>query len=112
MIMDGSKTPMKPPSMGDFGEPPPEAYQFTTFDQDAYAIETLTRARKAGRGRARSSRDRALLPDRESRSRVIANDEHPLKVDPPKFPGLKPAFRAGGTITPAASSANADAEPP
>ena len=40
--------------------------------------------------------------------RKIANDEHPLKVDPAKIPGLKPAFRANGTITPAASSANAD----
>ena len=40
--------------------------------------------------------------------RAIANDEHPLKVDPGKIPGLKPAFRANGTITPAASSANAD----
>ena len=40
--------------------------------------------------------------------RIIANDEHPLKVDPAKIPGLKPAFRANGTITPAASSANAD----
>ena len=40
--------------------------------------------------------------------RTIANDEHPLKVDPAKIPGLKPAFRANGTITPAASSANAD----
>ena len=27
---------------------------------------------------------------------------------PPRIPGLKPAFRANGTITPAASSANAD----
>src|SRR6267142_725058 len=40
--------------------------------------------------------------------RTVANDEHPLKVDPAKIPGLKPAFRANGTITPAASSANAD----
>ena len=29
-------------------------------------------------------------------------------MDPGKIPGLKPAFRANGTITPAASSANAD----
>jgi acetyl-CoA C-acetyltransferase len=40
--------------------------------------------------------------------RTVGNDEIPLKVDPAKIPGLKPAFRANGTITPAASSANAD----
>src|SRR6202023_3109744 len=38
----------------------------------------------------------------------IAKSEHPLKVNPAKIPGPKPAFRANGTITPAASSANAD----
>ena len=37
--------------------------------------------------------------------RVVENDEHPLKVDPAKIPGLKPAFCPNGTITPAASSA-------
>src|SRR5664279_4544664 len=34
-------------SMGDFGEATAEAYQFTRADQDAYAMETLIRARKA-----------------------------------------------------------------
>src|SRR5262245_1184137 len=34
-------------SMGDFGEATAEAYQFTRADQDKYAMETLTRARKA-----------------------------------------------------------------
>jgi len=29
--------------MGDFGEATAEAYQFTRADQDAYAMETLTR---------------------------------------------------------------------
>ena len=34
-------------SMGDFGEAAAEAYGFSRADQDAYAIETLTRARSA-----------------------------------------------------------------
>src|ERR1700709_692021 len=38
--------------MGDFGEATAQAYQFTRTDQDAYAIETLTRARKAVEGGA------------------------------------------------------------
>jgi len=40
--------------------------------------------------------------------RVVEHDENPLKVLPEKIPGLKPAFRKDGTITPASSSANAD----
>jgi acetyl-CoA C-acetyltransferase len=95
-------------SMGDFGEATAEAYQFTRADQDAYAIETLTRARKAVEGGAFKAEIVPITVAEKAGPRVIANDEHPLKVDPAKIPGLKAAFRANGTITPAASSANAD----
>jgi acetyl-CoA C-acetyltransferase len=95
-------------SMGDFGEATAEAYQFTRADQDAYAIETLTRARKAVESGAFKAEIVPITLQEKSGPRVIGNDEHPLKVDPAKIPSLKPAFRANGTITPAASSANAD----
>jgi acetyl-CoA C-acetyltransferase len=95
-------------SMGDFGEATAEVYQFTRTDQDAYAIETLTRARQAVESGAFKAEIAPITVVEKSGPRVISNDEHPLKVDPAKIPALKPAFRAGGTITPAASSANAD----
>jgi len=95
-------------SMGDFGEATAEAYQFTRKDQDAYAMETLTRARKAVESGAFKAEISPVTIAEKSGSRVVANDEHPLKVDPAKIPGLKPAFRPNGTLTPAASSANAD----
>ncbi|MGJ4894428.1 MULTISPECIES: thiolase family protein [unclassified Bradyrhizobium] len=95
-------------SMGDFGEATAEAYQFTRADQDAYAIETLTRARKAVEGGAFKAEIAPITIVEKSGPRLVANDEHPLKVDPVKIPALKPAFRKDGTITPAASSANAD----
>src|SRR5258708_9665770 len=95
-------------SMGDFGEATAEAYQFTRGDQDAYAMETLTRARKAVEGGAFKAEIVPIAVTEKTGPRTIANDEIPLKIDPAKIPGLKPAFRAGGTITPAASSANAD----
>ena len=95
-------------SMGDFGEATAEAYQFTRDDQDAYAMETLTRARKAVEGGAFKAEIAPISVKEKAGVRTSRNDEHPLKVDPGKIPGLKPAFRANGTITPAASSANAD----
>lgn len=95
-------------SMGDFGEATAEAYQFSRADQDAYAMETLTRARRAVESGAFKVEIAPIRVTDKSGLRDIANDEHPLKVDPAKIPALKPAFRAGGTITPAASSANAD----
>jgi acetyl-CoA C-acetyltransferase len=109
MMMDGLEDAYEVGrSMGDFGEATAEAYQFTRADQDAYAMETLTRARKAVEGGAFKAEIVPLTVAEKAGPRSIGNDEIPLKVDPAKIPGLKPAFRPNGTITPAASSANAD----
>ena len=109
MMMDGLEDAYETGrSMGDFGEATAEAYQFTRADQDTYAMETLTRARKAVEGGAFKAEITPISIAEKAGPRIIANDEHPLKVDPARIPSLKPAFRASGTITPAASSANAD----
>ncbi len=95
-------------AMGDFGEATAEAYQFTRADQDAYAAETLTRARNAVESGAFKSEIVPVTVAAKGGSRLVENDENPLKVTPDKIPGLKPAFRPTGTITAASSSANAD----
>ncbi len=71
-------------------------------------METLTRARKAVEGGAFKAEIAPVTVKEKAGPRSVSNDEIPLKVDPAKIPGLKPAFRPNGTITPAASSANAD----
>jgi acetyl-CoA C-acetyltransferase len=94
--------------MGDFGEAAAQAYQFSRADQDAYATETLTRARTAVTGGAFK---REIVPVKiaaKGGDRLVEQDEHPLKVSPEKIPMLKPAFRSDGTITAASASANAD----
>ncbi len=109
MLMDGLEDAYEVGrSMGDFGEATAETYQFTRKDQDAYAMETLTRARHAVESGAFKAEIVPITIVEKSGPRQITDDEHPLKVDPNKIPSLKPAFRANGTITPAASSANAD----
>jgi acetyl-CoA C-acetyltransferase len=109
MLMDGLEDAYEVGrSMGDFGEQTAEAYQFTRADQDTYAMETLTRARKAVESGAFKAEIAPLTVQEKAGARVIGNDEIPLKVDPAKIPSLKPAFRANGTITAAASSANSD----
>ena len=109
MVMDGLEDAYEVGrSMGDFGEATAEAYQFTRADQDAYAMETLTRARKAVDSGVFKAEIVPLTVTEKTGPRTIGSDEIPLKIDPAKIPGLKPAFRANGTITPAASSANAD----
>jgi acetyl-CoA C-acetyltransferase len=109
MLMDGLEDAYETGrSMGDFGEAAAEAYQFSRKDQDDYAVETLTRARKAVQDGSFKNEIAPISVKEKAGVRVVENDEHPMKVDPAKIPNLKPAFRANGTITPAASSANAD----
>src|SRR3954451_8883676 len=95
MLMDGLEDAYESGrSMGDFGEATAEAYQFTRADQDTYAMETLTRARKAVESGAFKAEITPVTITEKAGQRIVANDEHPLKVDPAKIPSLKPAFRA------------------
>ena len=95
-------------SMGDFGEAAVEAYGFSRADQDAYAIETLTRARNAVAEGAFKAEIAPVPVAVKGGERLVDTDEHPLKVSPEKISALKPAFRPNGTITAASASANAD----
>jgi acetyl-CoA C-acetyltransferase len=109
MLLDGLEDAYdRGRSMGDFGEATAERYQFTRADQDAFAVETLTRARAAiGEGRFKAEISPIVIKGKGGET-VVADDENPMKVSPEKIPNLKAAFRANGTITPASSSANAD----
>jgi acetyl-CoA C-acetyltransferase len=109
MMLDGLEDAYEPGRpMGDFGEMAAQAFQFTRQDQDAYAVETLTRARKAVADGSFSAEIAPVPVPAKGGERVVDSDEHPQKVSPEKIPNLKPAFRADGTITAASASANAD----
>ena len=109
MMLDGLEDAYEPGRpMGDFGEAAAEAYQFSRKDQDAYAVETLTRARKAIEDGAFAAEIVPVAVGGKGGDRLVDTDEHPLKVSPEKIPTLKPAFRPDGTITAASASANAD----
>lgn len=95
-------------AMGTFGEDTAARYGFSRADQDAYAIETLRRAQAALASDAFAGElVPVVLPGAKGESRIEA-DEIPGKLDPARIPTLKPAFRPDGTVTAAASSANAD----
>ena len=109
MMLDGLEDAYEPGRpMGDFGEVAVEAYQFTRADQDAYAVETLTRARKAIEDGSFKAEIAPVTIAAKGGEKIVEHDEHPLKVSPEKIPTLKPAFRTDGTITAASASANAD----
>jgi acetyl-CoA C-acetyltransferase len=94
--------------MGDFGEATAQAYQFSRAEQDAFAVQSLTRAKKAIEDGAFDAEIAPVAIAVKGGEQKILNDEGPLKVSPEKIPSLKPAFRPDGTITAASSSANAD----
>jgi acetyl-CoA C-acetyltransferase len=94
--------------MGTFAEDCAEAYQFTREEQDAYAIASLTRAQKAI-GEGRFAGEIVPVTVRSGKTeRVVAIDEQPGRARLDKIPTLKPAFRAGGTVTAANSSSISD----
>ena len=109
MMLDGLEDAYEPGRpMGDFGEAAATHYGFTRAEQDAYATQTLTRARAAIESGAFADEIVPVAVPGKGGERLVDTDEHPLKVSPDKIPQLKPAFRADGTITAASASANAD----
>ncbi len=94
--------------MGTFAEDCAETYQFTREAQDAYAISSLTRAQNAiADGRFVSEIVPVTVKSGRSET-VVTFDEQPGKARLDKIPTLKPAFRAGGTVTAANSSSISD----
>lgn len=94
--------------MGTYAEDTAQHYQFTREAQDAYAVESLRRA-KAANEDGSFEKEMAPVKVKSRKGEVVVNrDEQPFTADPSKIPGLKPAFRDGGTVTPANSSSISD----
>jgi acetyl-CoA C-acetyltransferase len=94
--------------MGSFAEDCAEAYQFTREAQDAYAIASLARARKAISEGCFDSEIVPVTVKSVKAEQLVSRDEQPGKAKPDKIPTLKPAFRDGGTVTAANSSSISD----
>jgi len=94
--------------MGTFAEDCAEHYQFTREAQDAYALRSLEGALKAQEsGHFDAEVAPVTVKGRKGETRVSA-DEQPGQARPDKIPQLRPAFREGGTVTPANSSSISD----
>ncbi|MFN4287259.1 MAG: acetyl-CoA C-acyltransferase [Brevundimonas sp.] len=109
MYLDGLEDAYTPGKlMGAFAEDTARHYQFTREDQDAYAIESLSRARRATeQGDFRDEITPVEVSTRKG-SVTVDQDEQPMKADPAKIPALKPAFAKDGTITAANASSISD----
>ncbi|MBV7380284.1 acetyl-CoA C-acyltransferase [Maritimibacter dapengensis] len=94
--------------MGTFAEDCAEAFQFTREAQDEYAIRSLNNALEAQKSGAFEGEIAPVTVSARTGETMISEDEQPAKARPDKIPQLKPAFREGGTVTPANSSSISD----
>ncbi|SLN40708.1 acetyl-CoA C-acetyltransferase [Oceanibacterium hippocampi] len=94
--------------MGTFAEETATHYQFTRDAQDAYAIESLRRARTATEDGSFAGEIVGVTVQTRKGEVTVDKDEQPLKASPEKIPTLKPAFAKDGSVTAANSSSISD----
>ena len=105
MMLDGLEDAYEPGrAMGTFGEDCAAKYKFTREAQDAFATESVVRAKKATESGAFAKEITPVTVKTRAGESVIAVDEGPGKVKLDKIPTLRPAFKKDGTITAASSS--------
>jgi acetyl-CoA C-acetyltransferase len=104
MAFDGLEDAYEGLPMGVYADQAAKDYQLTRTQQDAYALETLTRA-QAATSEGRFKREIATV---DIKGIMVETDELPRKAKPEKIPSLKPAFTEGGTVTAANASAISD----
>ena len=108
MFLDGLEDAYEHRLMGTYAEEAALHYQLSRDEQDAYALESLKRAKKAMEN---GTFEREIVPvsvTSKSGKMLVVSDEQPRRVDPAKIPTLKPAFSKDGTVTAANSSSISD----
>ncbi len=94
--------------MGTFAEDCAGTYNFSREAQDEYALRSLARAQDAIANGSFAGEITSVTVKSRKGDQVADTDEQPGAARPDKIPQLKPAFRAGGTVTAANSSSISD----
>jgi acetyl-CoA C-acetyltransferase len=109
MFLDGLEDAYEPGRlMGSFAEECAEKYHFSREAQDEFALASLARATSAASEGAFNAEIESVAVSSRSGESVVASDEAPRKASPEKISRLKPAFKAGGSVTAANSSSISD----
>ncbi|MEC7105774.1 MAG: thiolase family protein [Pseudomonadota bacterium] len=104
LFTDGLEDAETGGSMGSFAQNTADQHQLTREAMDAYAIESVTRARNAIENRSLASE----IAPMEINGTLVEDDEQPGRAKIDRIPSLRPAFKADGTITAANSSSISD----
>lgn len=108
MFYDGLQDPWKGLMMGHYADATAERYGFSREEQDAFAVESVTRAQAAVAAGTFSAEIAPVSIKTRKGEVVIHSDETPGTVSVDKIPALRPAFNADGTVTAATSSSISD----
>ena len=108
MFTDGLQDVYEGHMMGHFAENTAEKYGFTREEQDAFAIESVSRAQQAlADGKFANEVTPVTFATRRG-DVTVSEDETPGTVSIDKIPTLRAAFRKDGTVTAASSSSISD----
>ena len=108
MFFDGLQNPSDGNMMGHFAEVTAQKYGFTREQQDAFAIESVNRARQAMADGGFAAEIAPVIVKSRRGESTINEDEGPGNLDIEKIPTLRPAFSKDGTVTAASSSSISD----
>jgi acetyl-CoA C-acetyltransferase len=107
MISDGLWDPYKNIHMGNCAEMCAEKYAFTREAQDAFALESYQRARRANESGDFNAEFASVTIEGKKGATVVDRDEEPFATPMEKLEkmgSLKPAFQKEGTVTAANAS--------
>ncbi len=94
--------------MGTFAEECASTYKFSREAQDAFAIQSLQRAKQANSDGSFAWEITPIAIKAGKEQKFVEMDEQPFKANLEKIAQLKPAFRKDGTVTAANSSSISD----
>ena len=108
MFLDGLEDAYTGGAMGGFAQKTADEHGLTREEMDAFAIESLTRAKRAIDEQLISTEMAPVTVKTRKGDVVISDDEQPHKGNIDKIPALRPAFAKDGTITAANASSISD----
>jgi len=108
MFLDGLEDAYTGRAMGTFAQETANERGLTREQMDAFAIESLNRAKTAIDDGSLAAEITPVTVSSRKGDTVITDDEQPHKAAVEKIPSLRPAFAKEGTITAANSSSISD----
>ena len=108
MFFDGLEDARTGRLMGSFAQDTADSNGLSREDMDAYAIESLKRAKAAIENGSLASEIVPVSVQTRKGELVVKDDEQPHSANIEKIPGLRPAFRKDGSITAANASSISD----